>query len=96
MSQQKADDYIEVELDLDELDITSAETKATYKEIYDYVLEKTGLNVTNLNIAQVKDKLGMDKRKNYNYPKYEDARQPKCTPEKEEAIVEAFRKFGMV
>ncbi len=96
LSQQKADDHIEVELDLDEIDVTAAETKATYKEIHDYIFEKTGLNVTNLNIAQVKDKLGMDKRKNYNLPKSEDARQPKCTPEKEEAIKEAFRKFGMV
>lgn len=96
LSQRKPDDYIEIDLDLDEMDITSAETKATYREVQQYVLQKTGLIVSNLNIAQVKDKCGVDKRENYNKPKRADARQSKCTPEKEKAIMEAFRHFGMI
>ena len=65
LSQRKADDYIEIDLDLDEMDITSAETKATYREVQQYVLQTTGLMVSNLNIAQIKDKCGFDKRENY-------------------------------
>lgn len=96
LSQRKADDYIEIDLDLDEMDITSAETKATYREVQQYVLQTTGLMVSNLNIAQIKDKCGFDKRENYNKPRTANARQPKCTPEKEKAIMDAFRHFGMI
>ena len=96
LSQQKADDYIEIDLDLDEMDITSAETKATYREVQQYVLQTTGLMVSNLNIAQIKDKCGFDKRENYNKPKSENAKQPKCPPEKEAAITEALKFFGMI
>ncbi len=96
LSQQKADDYIEVELELDELDATSAETKATYREIQQYVMKQTGLMVSNLYIAQVKEKCGLEKRKNYNLPRSEDSRQPKCPLEKEKAIMDALEHFGMI
>ena len=88
--------HVEVEFNLDEMDLTSAESKATYDEIREYVMEQTGLHVTNLNIAQVKRKCGIIERENYNLPKSEDSRQPNCTKEKEEAIKEAFRNFGMI
>lgn len=74
LSQQKADDYIEVELELDELDLTSAESKATYAEIRDYVLKEHGLKVSNLYISQVKRKCGIEVGENYNLPKSEDSR----------------------
>lgn len=96
LSQQKADDYIEVNLELSELDVTSAETKATYKEVHDYVLEKYGLKVSNLYISQVKQKCGLEVGENYNLPKSEDSRQPKCPEEKEKAIKDALEHFGMV
>ncbi len=76
LSQQKPDDYIEVELELDELDLTSAESKATYVEIKDYVLEKQGLKASNLYISQVKRKCGIEVGENYNLPKSEGARGP--------------------
>ena len=90
LSQQKADDYIEVELELDELDLTSAESKATYKEIQEYVLKEHGLKVSNLYISQVKNaikkdcvrKCGIEVGENYNLPKSEDSRQPQCPEEK--------------
>ena len=69
MSQQKADDYIEVELELDELDLTTAESKAKYKEIQEYVLEEHGLKVSNLYISQVKRKCGIEVGENYNLRK---------------------------
>lgn len=96
LSQQKPDDHIEVDLELDELDITSAETKATYREIQQYVMKQTGMMVSNLNIAQVRRKCGLDMRENYNLPKSENARQPKCPEKKEKAIREALEHFGMV
>jgi 23S rRNA (uracil1939-C5)-methyltransferase len=96
LSQRKPDDVVEVDLDLDELDITSAETKATYNEIKQYVLEQTGLRVTNLYIAQVKQKCGIIERENYNKPKSENSKQPKCTPEKEVAILDALKHFNMI
>lgn len=70
--------------------------KATYQKIKAYVQEKHGLNVSNLYIAQIKDKCGIDKRENYNLPKSEDAKVPKCPPEKEAAIMDAFRHFNMI
>ena len=96
LSQRKADDYIEVDLELDELDITSAETKATYREIQQYVMKQTGMMVSNLNIAQVRRKCGLDMRENFNLPKSKDAKQPKCPEKKEKAIREALEHFGMV
>ena len=88
--------HIEVELNLDEMDLTVAESKATYEEIKAYVKELTGLQVSNLYIAQVKRKFGIIERVNYNLPKSEDSRQPKCPPEKEEAIKAALEYFRMI
>lgn len=96
LSQRKVDDYIEVELELDELDLTSAESKATYAEIKDYVLKEHGLKVSNLYISQVKRKCGIEVGVNYNLPKSEDSRQPQCPEEKEKAIKDALEHFGMV
>lgn len=96
LSKLKSDQHIEVELKTDELDLTSAESKATYDEIKTYVKEHTGLTVSSLNIAQVKQKCGIIERENYNKAKSKDSRQPKCTKEKEEAIVGALRYFMMV
>ena len=76
LSQRKADDYVEVELELDELDVTSAERKATYAEIKDYVLKEHGLKVSNLYISQVKRKCGIEVGENYNLPRSEGARGP--------------------
>lgn len=96
LSKLKADHHIEVELNTDELDLTSAESKATYDEIKAYVKEHTGLTVSSLYIAQVKQKCGLEKRENYNKAKSKDSRQPKCPKEKEEAIVAALRHFNMI
>ena len=96
LSQQKPDDYVEVELELDEMDLTSAESKATYKEIQEYVLKEHGLKVSNLYISQVKRKCGIEVGENYNLPKSEDSRQPQCPVEKEKAIKDALEHFGMV
>ena len=96
LSQQKPDDVIEVEIELDELDLTSAESKATYKEIQEYVLKEHGLKVSNLYISQVKRKCGIEVGENYNLPKSEDSRQPQCPEEKEKAIKDALEHFGMV
>lgn len=76
MSQQKPDDVIEVEIELDELDLTTAESKATYKEIQEYVLKEYGLKVSNLYISQIKRKCGIEVGENYNLPKSEGARGP--------------------
>ena len=88
--------HIEVELNMDELDLTAAESKATYQEIKDYVKEKTGLNVTPLYIAQVKQKCGIIERECYNKSKSENAKQPQCPPEKEKAIRDALKHFQMI
>ena len=74
LSQQKPDDHIEIKINLDEIDATGAETKATYKKIQNWVQEKYGFHVTNLNIAQVKQKHGIIERENYNKPKSENSR----------------------
>ena len=96
LSKLNTKQHIEVELNLDELDLTAAESKATYEEIKEYVLEHTGLKVSHLYIAQVKQKYGIIERENYNKPKSENSRQPKCPPEKEAAITEALKYFGMI
>ena len=96
LSQQKPDDTIEIDLDLDELDATSAELKATYQEIKDYVLKESGLKVSSLYISQVKRKCGIEVGENYNFPKSENARVPQCPKEKEDAIKAALKYFAMI
>ena len=93
----EAKHHVNVRLDMDEMDLTAAESKATYEEIKSYVAEHNdGMKVSNLYIAQVKAKYGIIERENYNKPKSDDARQPKCPKEKEEAIVEALKAFKMI
>ena len=93
----EAKHHVNVKLDMDEMDLTAAESKATYEEIKAYVAEHNdGMKVSNLYIAQVKAKYGIIERENYNKPKSDDARQPKCPKEKENAIVEALRYFRMI
>ncbi len=96
LSKLQSKEHIEIEVKMDELDLTAAEKKATYEEIKAYVLEHTGLKVSHLYIAQVKQKYGIIERENYNKPKSDDARQPQCPPEKEKAITEALKHFGMI
>ena len=96
LSQQKPDDHIEIDLDLDELDATSAELKATYQEIKDYVLKEFGLKVSNLYISQIKRKCGIEVGENYNLPKTENPKVPQCPKEKEEAIKAALKYFAMI
>ena len=96
LSQQKPDDTIEIDLDLDELDATSAELKATYQEIKDYVLKESGLKVSSLYISQVKRKCGIEVGENNNLPKSENARVPQCPKEKEDAIKAALKYYAMI
>ena len=96
LSKLNAKQHIEINLDMDELDLTDAEKKATYQEIKDYVLEHSGLKISSLYIAQVKQQCGIIERENYNKPKSEDAKQPQCPPDKEKAIKEALTHFGMI
>ena len=96
LSQQKPDDTIEIDLDLDELDATSAELKATYQEIKDYVLKESGLKVSSLYISQVKRKCGIEMGENYNLPKSENARVTQCPKEKEDAIKAALKYYAMI
>ena len=81
---------------MDELDLTVAESKATYDEIKAYVLEKFGLKVSSLYISQVKRKCGLEIGENYNLPKSENAKVPTCPPEKEKAIRVALEHFQMI
>lgn len=85
-----------MELPIDEIDLTSSESKATYKQIQNYVLEKFGFKVLTLYIAQVKRKYGLDVREHYNISSNEDQKVPQCTIEKEEAILDALKYFKMV
>ncbi|WP_270376885.1 23S rRNA (uracil(1939)-C(5))-methyltransferase RlmD [Mediterraneibacter faecis] len=96
LSQQKPDDTIEIDLDLDELDATSAELKATYQEIKDYVLKEFGLKVSSLYISQIKRKCGIEVGENYNLPKTENPKVPQCPKEKEDAIKAALKYFAMI
>lgn len=95
LSQRKPDAHIDIDLDLDEFDVTAAEAKATYGEIKDYVFKKFGLKVSSLNIAQTKTKYGIIERENYNKGK-EGHRVPNCPKEKEDAIVDALKYFKMI
>ena len=87
---------IRVEFSLEDMDMSEFQDGATYTQIKDYVLEHSGLKVSNLYISQIKRKCGIEVGKNYNLPKSEDSRQPQCPPEKEKAIREAFKYFGMI
>ena len=96
LSKLHAKQHIEIDLSMDELDLTAAESKATYDEIKAYVLEKHGLKVSSLYISQVKRKCGLDVGQNYNLSKKEDVKVPQCPPEKEAAIMEALKHFQML
>ena len=87
---------IRVEFSLEDMDMSEFQDGATYPQLKDYVLEHSGLKVSNLYISQIKRKCGIGVGKNYNLPKSEDSRQPQCPPEKEKAIREAFKYFGMI
>lgn len=95
LSRKAPDAEIKVRLDMSELDITRAESKATYKEIQEYVQNKYDLHVTNLYIAQVKREFGIIERENYNTGEGK-AKVPQVTPEKREAIIDALRYFQMI
>ena len=96
LSKLQSKEHIEIDLNMDELDLTDAEKKATYEEIKAYVLEHNGLKVSHLYIAQVKQKHGIIECENYHKAKNENAKQPQCPKEKEDAIVEALKHFKMI
>ena len=96
LSKLDVDKHIDVEIKLDELDLTSAESKASYAQIKEYILEKFDLKVSTLYIAQIKKKCGIVLREHYNKSKKEKQVIPQCTPEKEEAIMDALRHFKMI
>ena len=96
LSKLDVDKHIDVEIKLDELDLTSAESKATYAQIKEYILEKFNLKVSTLYIAQIKKKYGIELREHYNKSKKEKQVIPQCTLEKEEAIMDALRYFKMI
>ena len=87
---------IRVEFSMEDMDMSEFQDGATYPQVKDYVLEHSGLKVSNLYISQIKRKCGIGVGKNYNLPKSEDSRQPQCPPEKEKAIREAFKYLGMI
>ena len=91
-----AKNHISVKVEMDEMDLTAAESKATYQEIQDWIQEKYGFHVTHLNIAKTKRKCGIIERQNFNLPKSDDSRSPETQKYKEEAIIEAFRHFQMI
>ena len=96
LSRKTPDDTIEVDLDLDELDINAAESKATYQEIKDYVLKEFGLKVSTLYISQIKRKCGIDVGEHYNISQKENQKVPQCPKEKEDAIRAALEHFAMI
>ena len=87
---------VKVDFSLEDMDLSEFKGKATYEQIKAYVLEQTELKVSSLYIAQIKKKCGLDVGENFNLPKSENARQPQCTQEKEDAIMQAFRHFGII
>lgn len=93
---KKPDAYIDITVDMAELDLTASEAKATYQKIREYIKEKYDVKVSSLYIAQVKQKYGIIERENYNTAKSENAKQPQCPPEKEKLIEEAMRHFKMI
>ena len=90
------DAYVRIKMDMEDFDLTKPESKATYEEIKAYILEQYGVKVSSLYIAQVKEKLGIKERENYNFPKDADAKQPQCPKDKERLIVEALKHFKMI
>ena len=94
---QKPDDYIDVDVDVAEMEGTSAETKATYEKIKKYVAEHNdGMKVSSLYIAQVKRKCGLELAESFNLPKSEDSKQAQCPKDKEKDIVEALKAFQII
>ncbi|MDD6484797.1 MAG: 23S rRNA (uracil(1939)-C(5))-methyltransferase RlmD, partial [Clostridiales bacterium] len=89
-------DYVIVEVKPEELELGSLKTHGTYEEIKSYVLNKYGFKISTLNISQVKRKYGLDVGEAYNKPKRQDSKVPNCPPEKEKAIMDAFKHFGMI
>ena len=87
---------VKVDFSLEDMDLSEFKGKATHEQIRAYVLEQTGLKVSSLYIAQIKKKCGLDVDENFNLVKSDNARQPQCTPEKEDAIVQAFRHFEII
>lgn len=87
---------VRVEFSLEDMDMSGFQNDTTYGQIKERVLQQTGLKVSSLYITQVKQKYGIIERENYNKPKSENARQPKCPTEKEAAITEALKYFGMI
>ena len=85
-----------MEFSLENMDLSEFKGKATYEQIKAYVLEQTGFKVSLLYIAQIKKKCGLDISENFNLPKLENMRHSQCTPEKEDAIMQAFRHFGII
>ena len=82
---------VKVDFSLEDMDLSEFKGKATYEQIKAYVLGQTGLKV----IAQIKKKCGLDVGEDFNLAKSENTRQPQCTTEKEEAIMQAFSHFGI-
>ncbi len=87
---------VKIDFALENLDMSELRGKATYEQIKDYVREQTGFRVSTLYISQVKRKCGLEVGESYNKPKSEAVKQPQCTPEKEEAIMQALKHFGMI
>lgn len=87
---------VKFDFSLDNMDLSEFVEGATYTQIKDYVYERTGLKVSSLYIAQVKEKYGVKERQNYNFAKSEDAKQPKCPADKEKAIIDALKHFNMI
>ena len=96
LSKLDVDKHIDVEIKLDELDLTSAESKASYAQIKEYILEKFDLKVSTLYIAQVRRKYGLDIREHYNISNNESQKIPQCSIEKEEVILDALKHFKML
>ena len=94
LGNKRVDGHIKIEVDVEKLD--NAGGRATYAEIKDFVKEKYGYRISSLNIAQIKDKVGLEKRDKYNHGIGKTNRVPQCTPEKEEAIMDAFRHFNLI
>lgn len=90
------DAYINITVDMNELDLTASEAKVTYQEIKEYIKKKYNVKVSSLYIAQIKQKYGIIERENYHTAKDENAKQPQCPPEKEKLIEEALRHFKMI
>lgn len=96
LSKLRAKQNIEVELTMSEMDLTAAESKATYKEIKDYILERHDVKVSSLHIAQIKQKHGIIERDCYNKLKDDESKALQCSLEKEKLVEEALRHFKMI